>query len=289
MIWTKYTGARRWPLAPNPALESATIESVDPTPGVTHEKGPTAKGGNGTRHIAATGGSGRSARAEDRTPPARQTDLPQATPDISPHMKRFLVAASAAAIAVPALATVSPVQAQAAPTTAVSTAQATSAAHPSRNSLVAARTQAVRKANVYSRQSAKVSWRQKDRNARHLSTLSKRAKMAPHRRAALISHTQKGTMYRWGGTTPRGFDCSGYTRYVYNKAGKSLPRTARSQYAATKRTSRPAPGDLVFFGGRNAHHVGIYLGKGRMIHSPRSGKPVQVTKVWRGASYGKVR
>lgn len=203
-------------------------------------------------------------------------------------MKRLLVAATAAVITTPALAAV-PAPAQAVPSTAAVTTHTSLTAHPSQTSLVAARTLAVKKANVYARQSTRVSWRQKDRNARHLSTLTARARMAPARRAVLISHTQKGTMYRWGGTSPRGFDCSGYTGYVYKKAGKKLPRTARAQYRATKRTSRPAPGDLVFFGGRNAYHVGIYVGRGRMIHSPRSGKPVQVTKIWRGASYGKVR
>ncbi|GAB48867.1 C40 family peptidase [Mobilicoccus pelagius] len=204
-------------------------------------------------------------------------------------MKRLLVAASAAVIAVPALSTAAPLQAQASPATTASVVHTSTVSHPTATSLVAARTAAVNTANTYSRRATRVSWRQKDRNANHLSHLTARARMAPARRAHLISHTQKGTRYRWGGTTARGFDCSGYTRYVYKKAGKNLPRTARAQYRATKRTSRPAPGDLVFFGGSRAHHVGIYVGRGRMIHSPRSGKPVQVTKIWRGASYGKVR
>jgi cell wall-associated NlpC family hydrolase len=93
----------------------------------------------------------------------------------------------------------------------------------------------------------------------------------------------KGTPYRYGGTTPRGFDCSGYTRYVYKKAGKALPRTSRAQYSATKHISRRAakPGDLIFFksGGR-VYHVGIYAGGNMLWHSSRPGVPVKKGKIW---------
>jgi cell wall-associated NlpC family hydrolase len=94
----------------------------------------------------------------------------------------------------------------------------------------------------------------------------------------------KGTPYRWGGTTPRGFDCSGYTGYVYRKAGKKLPRTARQQYSATRHLSRAAakPGDLVFFksGGGGVYHVGIYAGGNMLWHSSRPGRPVGKAKIW---------
>jgi len=92
-----------------------------------------------------------------------------------------------------------------------------------------------------------------------------------------------GTPYVYGGTTPRGFDCSGYTRYVYGQLGISLPRTANAQMLATTRVSRSAarPGDLVFFvsGGR-AYHNGIYAGDGMMYDSPRSGKSVSKRAIW---------
>ena len=94
----------------------------------------------------------------------------------------------------------------------------------------------------------------------------------------------KGTPYRYGGTTPRGFDCSGYTGYVYKKAGKKLPRTSRAQYSATKHLSRKAakPGDLVFFksGGGSVYHVGIYAGGNMLWHASRPGRPVAKAKIW---------
>lgn len=94
----------------------------------------------------------------------------------------------------------------------------------------------------------------------------------------------KGTPYRYGGTTTRGFDCSGYTGYVYKKAGKKLPRTSRAQYSAVKHISRKTakPGDLVFFksGGGGVYHVGIYAGGNMLWHSSRPGRPVAKAKIW---------
>jgi cell wall-associated NlpC family hydrolase len=92
-----------------------------------------------------------------------------------------------------------------------------------------------------------------------------------------------GTPYLYGGTTPRGFDCSGYTRYVYAQLGISLPRTANEQMNATRRVSQAEarPGDLVFFvsAGR-AYHNGIYAGNGMLYDSPRSGKSVSKREIW---------
>ncbi|MGC4943781.1 C40 family peptidase [Kribbella sp. DT2] len=94
----------------------------------------------------------------------------------------------------------------------------------------------------------------------------------------------KGTPYRYGGTSTKGFDCSGYTGYVYKKAGKTLPRTSRQQYSATKHISRAAakPGDLVFFksGGGGVYHVGIYAGANTLWHASKPGKPVAKAKIW---------
>jgi cell wall-associated NlpC family hydrolase len=105
-------------------------------------------------------------------------------------------------------------------------------------------------------------------------------------RAKVLTEAAKlrGIPYVYGGTTTRGFDCSGYTGYVYKRAGKTLPRTSRQQYSATRHISRAAakPGDLVFFksGGGSVYHVGIYAGGNMLWHSSRPGRPVAKAKIW---------
>ena len=96
-----------------------------------------------------------------------------------------------------------------------------------------------------------------------------------------------GVPYVWGGTTPSGFDCSGFTQYVFNKIGVHLPRTAEEQRMATTRVSTPQPGDLVFFGAP-AYHVGIYAGAGQMWDAPHSGAVVSKRAIWTSAvTYGR--
>ena len=86
-----------------------------------------------------------------------------------------------------------------------------------------------------------------------------------------------GTPYRWGGTTPAAFDCSGFTRYIYTKLGIKLPRTAREQYKTGQvvKSGNWKPGDLIFFDMMKGYvsHVGMYLGNLRFIHacSPKTG------------------
>lgn len=97
-----------------------------------------------------------------------------------------------------------------------------------------------------------------------------------------------GTPYRSGGTSPSGFDCSGFTRYVFARHGKSLPRTAEQQRQATTRVSSPRPGDLVFFGAP-AWHVGIYAGNGQMYDAGNSRVDTTKRAIWTSAvTYGRV-
>ena len=114
-------------------------------------------------------------------------------------------------------------------------------------------------------------------------------------RAAKVMRTGnslKGVPYRYGGSTPRGFDCSGFTSYVYRKAGVSLPRRASVQRAKAKRISRSSAraGDLVFFhdsSGR-VYHVGIYAGGNRTLHSGRPGTRVSTVNIWtRNVTFGR--
>ncbi|UZW65070.1 C40 family peptidase [Priestia flexa] len=82
-----------------------------------------------------------------------------------------------------------------------------------------------------------------------------------------------GTPYVWGGTSPSGFDCSGFLNYVYrNAAGVSLPRTVAGIYSTGTRVSTPSPGDIVFFETYQpgASHAGIYLGGGQFLHASSS-------------------
>jgi peptidoglycan DL-endopeptidase CwlO len=103
-----------------------------------------------------------------------------------------------------------------------------------------------------------------------------------------IAASLSGIYYRYGGTTTSGFDCSGFTSYVYRLAGKSIPRTAEAQRAASTKVSNPVPGDLIFFG-FPAYHVGIYAGGNMMYDSPRTGKTTGLHVIWtqNSVSYGR--
>lgn len=93
-----------------------------------------------------------------------------------------------------------------------------------------------------------------------------------------------GTPYRWGGTTPAAFDCSGFVRYVYAELGVKLPRTARQQFKVGAKVTGAAlrAGDLVFFDMMKGYvsHVGMYLGGGKFIHAstPRTGVRIDPLK-----------
>lgn len=101
-----------------------------------------------------------------------------------------------------------------------------------------------------------------------------------------------GTPYCHGGNSPTCFDCSGFTQYVYKKTGSLLPHSANGQYKAVKRISKAKakPGDLVFFMSHgNAYHVGIYVGNGKVLHSPKRGHKVRIERIWTSnVQYGRV-
>src|SRR5690606_25005633 len=87
-----------------------------------------------------------------------------------------------------------------------------------------------------------------------------------------------GVPYRSGGSSPKGFDCSGFTQYVYGKLGIKLPRTTGAQKNAGTVVSRKdaKPGDLIWSPG----HVGIYAGDNMQIDAPRPGKTIQFRSIW---------
>lgn len=105
-----------------------------------------------------------------------------------------------------------------------------------------------------------------------------------------------GTPYRHGGTTPLGFDCSGYVFYVYNKNGIHIPRSTAQQYTKGQKIpyKMAQPGDLLFFriNMNTISHVGIYVGNDTFVHAPSSGKYVRYDSInnpyWKKRFFGAV-
>lgn len=100
---------------------------------------------------------------------------------------------------------------------------------------------------------------------------------------ALITEAQKylGIPYLWGGTTPAGFDCSGYMQYIYAVQGISLPRVSQDQQSASQPISvaEIKPGDLVFNQKSNSTHVGMYIGNDMYIHAPHTGDVIKISQL----------
>ena len=94
-------------------------------------------------------------------------------------------------------------------------------------------------------------------------------------KAVMYALSQVGDRYVAAAAGPNSFDCSGLTMTAWRQAGVSLPHYSRSQYSVTRRVplSQAQPGDLVFYFGRGTHHVGMYIGSGKMVHAanPRTG------------------
>ena len=112
----------------------------------------------------------------------------------------------------------------------------------------------------------------------------------PAKVAVWTALAQRGDAYRWGGSGPSSFDCSGLIQYVGNRVGVSLPHSSRmqSQRGVPVSKSNLRPGDLVFFYSP-VSHVGMYIGNGRIVHAPNRNSVVHVALLKHQPSYSHAR
>ncbi|GGZ98967.1 C40 family peptidase [Streptomyces bluensis] len=98
------------------------------------------------------------------------------------------------------------------------------------------------------------------------------------RTAVEFAYAQLGKPYEWGSTGPNSFDCSGLTGAAWRAAGVSLPRTVQEQYSAGRKVAKSdlQPGDIIYWY-NSSQHNGLYIGNGKAIHAPRTGKNVEIT------------
>jgi cell wall-associated NlpC family hydrolase len=129
---------------------------------------------------------------------------------------------------------------------------------------------------------------------RSRSRLARALTRARREQTSIVRYARRflGVPYAWGGTSPSsGFDCSGFTRFVFAHFGVSLPHYTFAQFDRGRSVSLGAlrPGDLVFFDG--VGHVGLYIGSDRFIHAPHSGTSVSVASLsgWYSRSFDGAR
>ena len=110
--------------------------------------------------------------------------------------------------------------------------------------------------------------------------------------AGIVDYAKKyiGTPYKRGGTTTAGFDCSGFTKHVYSHFNIKLPRTAKGQISkgTVVKKANLRIGDLVFFG-KTINHVGVYVGNGKFIHSPKPGSKIKIAELKYMPNYNTAR
>lgn len=126
--------------------------------------------------------------------------------------------------------------------------------------------------------------------AKKRALIAKKKRLAKKRAAVRgkkivrVAAKYKGTRYSWGGSSPSGFDCSGYVQYVLKKSvKKKMPRIAGDQMKKGKSVSKSKKkkGDLIgFSNGSGYYHIAIYAGNGKIWHAPRPGRSVEKVKIW---------
>ena len=137
--------------------------------------------------------------------------------------------------------------------------------------------------------------RQQAAEARQLQTASRSVERMSASAANVLSIARQvasGAYYASGGSGPTGFDCSGFTSYVFSKVGVSLPHSSSAQYSSVAHVSSPQPGDLVFVyngGGGSIGHVAIYAGNGYWWEASNPSTGVGLHRAWSSSvSYGRV-
>jgi cell wall-associated NlpC family hydrolase len=107
--------------------------------------------------------------------------------------------------------------------------------------------------------------------------------LSPNANSAVgLAKQYLGTKYQWGGSSPKGFDCSGFVQYVYGKQGVKLGRTTYDQIKQGTPVNKQQlqPGDVVFFSkSGDVHHEGMYIGDNQFIHAPHTGDVVKISSL----------
>ncbi|MEV0713853.1 C40 family peptidase [Asanoa sp. NPDC050611] len=149
---------------------------------------------------------------------------------------------------------------------------------------------------AYEREQERVEQRAGAQYVRNESAAGLRAN-ANALKAVQYALAQLGDPYVWAAEGPNSFDCSGLMWASYRSVGYTLPRVARDQYYATRGQSVSQgallPGDLIFFASgsswQTVHHVGMYIGNGKMVHAPTTGDVVKISSVWYTRFYAATR